>query len=169
MNPHGNVELYGLGIVVVAPDDLDELLAADGRAALADLELREKLWVQGQTSSRQDNKTCNGSLQSQGRGGGNRGKQVHRQMMGERGEGGAKKSCWGVWGGNYLGHVASGEAALVGDLGVGGALVEDRELDEAVVGLNMARAHGAADVLGEAAVEGHLATLETRAVRGRMD
>jgi hypothetical protein len=85
-----------------------------------------------------------------------------------RGEGeGSRIKCNDARGREYLGHVASSEAALVGDLGVGIALVEDRELDEAVVGLVVAGAHGAADILREAAVEGHLATLETRAVRGR--
>jgi hypothetical protein len=86
----------------------------------------------------------------------------------EKGKGeGCGIKCHGARGGDYLGHVASSKAALVGNLGVGLALVEDRELDEAVGGLVVAGAHGAADILREAAVEGHLTTLETRAVRGR--
>lgn len=72
---------------------------------------------------------------------------------------------WG--GGTDLGHVASLEAALVGDLGVGSALVEDRDLEQAEIGLGVAGTHGTANVLGQAAVQGHLATLETGAAGRR--
>lgn len=46
LDPHRDGELDGLAGIVVAADDLDELLAAEGGAALADLELRAGLVVQ---------------------------------------------------------------------------------------------------------------------------
>jgi hypothetical protein len=46
LDPHRDGELDGLASLVIAADNLDELLAAEGGAALADLELRAGLIVQ---------------------------------------------------------------------------------------------------------------------------
>jgi hypothetical protein len=62
----------------------------------------------------------------------------------------------------YLSHKTLFEASLVGDLRIRGALVENIDFQEAIVGSNVARSHGATNQLGHTAVERHLTTLETR-------
>ena len=54
LDPHRDGELDRLAGIVVAADDLDELLPAEGRAALADLKLRAGLVVQDPQTTKEN-------------------------------------------------------------------------------------------------------------------
>ena len=62
---------------------------------------------------------------------------------------------------SHLVHQAILEERLVRDLRVGSGLVQDVDLEEAIVGSDVARSHGAADQLRHTPVQRHLASLET--------